>query len=51
MENQIKEHIKEILVENLQNFELVYGGQQRTVGDLIEKKVSEILYNFNINRF
>jgi hypothetical protein len=45
MENQIKEHIKEILVENLQNFELVYGGQQRTVGDLIEKKVSEILYN------
>lgn len=43
--NPIKQHIKQLLEENLQNFELVDGGQQRTVGDLIEKKVSEILYS------
>jgi hypothetical protein len=43
--NPIKEHIKQLLEENLQNFELVDGGQQRTVGDLIENKVSEILYS------
>lgn len=41
----IKQHIKEVLDTNLQNFELVDGGQQRTVGDLIEGKVLEILYN------
>lgn len=43
--NPIKEHIKQLLEENLHNFELVDGGQQRTVGDLIENKVSEILYS------
>lgn len=43
--NPIKQHIKELLDQNLQNFELVDGGQQRTVGDLIESKVSEILYS------
>lgn len=42
--NPVKEHIKQLLDENLQNFELVNGGQQRTVGDLIENKVSQILY-------
>jgi hypothetical protein len=41
----VKEHIQNLLDENLQNFELVEKGQQRTVGDLIEGKVSEILYN------
>jgi hypothetical protein len=43
--NPIKEHIKQLLEEKLQNFELVDGGQQRTVGDLIENKVSDILYS------
>lgn len=42
--NPIKQHIKQILEENLKNFELIEGGQQRTVGDLIESKVSDILY-------
>jgi hypothetical protein len=42
--NPIKQHIKQLLEDNLQNFELVDGGQQRTVGDLIESKVSDILY-------
>jgi hypothetical protein len=43
--NPIKNYIKRLLDENLQNFELVDGGQQRTVGDLIERRISEILYN------
>ena len=43
--NPIKQHIKELLDEQLENFELIEGGQQRTVGDLIESKVSEILFN------
>lgn len=41
----VKEYIQNLLNENLHNFELVDKGQQRTVGDLIEGKVSEILYN------
>lgn len=41
----IKEHIKELLSQNLVDFELVDGGMQRTVGDLIENKISEILFN------
>jgi hypothetical protein len=41
----IKQHIKQLLDEKLENFNLVDGGQQRTVGDLIESKVSEILFN------
>jgi hypothetical protein len=44
-ESPIKQFIKELLEEKLQNFELIDGGQQRTVGDLIENKISEILYN------
>jgi hypothetical protein len=47
--NPIKNYIKGLLDENLQNFELVDGGQQRTVGDLIERKISEILYNSENN--
>jgi hypothetical protein len=41
----IKEHIKQLLEENLVDFELVDGGMQRTVGDLIENKISDILFN------
>lgn len=41
----IKELIKNLLHTNLQSFELVNGGIQRTVGDLIESKVTEILSN------
>ena len=43
--NPIKQHIKELLDEQLENFVLIEGGQQRTVGDLIESKVAEILFN------
>jgi hypothetical protein len=43
--NPIKQHIKELLDEQLDNFVLIEGGQQRTVGDLIESKVAEILFN------
>jgi hypothetical protein len=43
--NPIKQHIKELLNEQLQSFELIEGGQQRTVGDLIEGKITEILFN------
>jgi hypothetical protein len=43
----IKEHIKELLSQNLVDFELVDGGMQRTVGDLIENKISDILFNSN----
>lgn len=45
--NPIKQYIKELLDENLQNFELIEGGQQRTVGDLIEGKISQILHTSN----
>jgi hypothetical protein len=43
----IKEYIKELLSQNLVDFELVDGGMQRTVGDLIENKISDILFNSN----
>lgn len=43
--NPVIQFIKTQLEENLTDFELVDGGQQRTVGDLIESKVSEILRN------
>jgi hypothetical protein len=43
--NPIKQYITELLSENLENFELINGGQQRTVGDLIEGKIKEILHN------
>jgi hypothetical protein len=45
--NPLKEYIKEILYENLQNFQLVVGGEQRTIGDLIENKVADILFESN----
>jgi hypothetical protein len=45
MKMNIKQHILNLLTNQLQDFELMDGGQQRTVGDLIEHKVIEILYN------
>jgi hypothetical protein len=45
MNNKIKQHILDLLTNQLQDFELMDGGQQRTVGDLIEHKVIEILFN------
>lgn len=47
--NPIKEYIKQSLWQRLDDFELVDGGQQRTVGDLIEKKVSEIILSSTSN--
>lgn len=41
----IKKLVKQLLEENLVDFELVNGGMQRTVGDLIENKISDILFN------
>ncbi len=41
----VKEYIQNLLTENLKNFELVDGGMQRTVGDLVESQVTEILMN------
>jgi hypothetical protein len=38
--NPIKQYITDLLTNNLQNFVLVDGGQQRTIGDLIENKIS-----------
>ena len=43
----IKQYVKQTLDDKLQNFELVDGGQQRTVGDLVEHKVLEILNSCN----
>jgi hypothetical protein len=45
----IKQHILNLLTNQLQDFELMDGSQQRAVGDLIEHKVIEILYNTNDN--
>jgi hypothetical protein len=42
--NQVKQYIKDILSKNLSNFEAVNGGEQRTYGDLIEKRVCDILF-------
>ena len=39
----IKNFLTTLIQDNLENFELVDGGQQRTVGDLIENKVIEIV--------
>lgn len=39
----IKNYLTELITENLQDFDLVDGGQQRTIGDLVEKKVIEII--------
>jgi hypothetical protein len=41
----VKEYIQNLLTENLKSFELVNGGMQRTVGDLVESRVTEILMN------
>lgn len=45
VQKSIKNFILNSLNDNLKNFELIEGGQQRTVGDLIESKVSEVLHN------
>lgn len=42
-QQNIKNHLTELITENLQDFNLVDGGQQRTIGDLVEKKVIEII--------
>ena len=42
-QQNIKNHLTELITENLQDFDLVDGGQQRTIGDLVEKKVIEII--------
>jgi hypothetical protein len=47
--NQIKKYLTDLLNEKLQDFELVEGGMQRTVGDLIESKVSDIIVNSKSN--
>jgi hypothetical protein len=41
----VKEYIQNLLTENLKSFELVDGGMQRTVGDLVESQVTEIIMN------
>jgi hypothetical protein len=40
---ELKLFIETLVKENLENFELVKGGKQRTVGDLIESKIVEII--------
>lgn len=45
MKSEIKKVIQDTIIENLENFQLIEGGQQRTVGDLIENKVLTILKN------
>jgi hypothetical protein len=42
--NQVKQYIKDIVTENLSDFDAIYGGEQRTYGDLIQKKVCDILF-------
>ena len=42
-QQNIKNYLTELITENLQDFDLVDGGQQRTIGDLVEKKVIEIV--------
>ena len=39
----IKDYFTDLITQNLQDFELVDGGQQRTIGDLVENKVIEII--------
>ena len=39
----IKNYFTDLITQNLQDFELVDGGQQRTIGDLVESKVIEII--------
>jgi hypothetical protein len=46
---QIKQYIFNLVSEKLQNFELVNGGMQRTVADLIESKVCDILLSSESN--
>lgn len=47
IKNDIKEYISNLLYQNLKNFHLIDGGQQRTVGDVIESKISDIIFNNN----
>lgn len=39
----IKDYLTELITQNLQDFDLVDGGQQRTIGDLIENMVINII--------
>ena len=43
------ENILTELNENLQDFEIPLGSEQRTVGDLVEHKVKEICKRFSEN--
>lgn len=43
----VKELIKNYLLENLKNFELIDGGQQRTIGDLVESSIANLILNIN----
>lgn len=40
---KIKNYLTELITQNLKDFELVEGGKQRTVGDLIENMVINII--------
>ena len=42
-QKNIKNYLTNLITENLHDFDLVDGGQQRTIGDLVEKKVVEIV--------
>lgn len=42
-QKNIKNYLTDLITENLQDFDLVNGGQQRTIGDLVEKKVVDIV--------
>lgn len=39
----IKDYLTDLITQNLQDFDLVDGGQQRTIGDLIENMVINII--------
>lgn len=43
----MKKLIQELVSQNLSNFEVAPGSEQRSIGDLIEYKVQEIIINSN----
>lgn len=49
MEDKIKNHILNLLTNQLKDFDILDGSQQRTIGDLIEHKIVEILSNTRDN--
>jgi hypothetical protein len=49
MEDNIKNHILNLLTNQLKDFDILDGSQQRTIGDLIEHKIVEILSNTRDN--